>query len=77
MDDGFIGIIAVAIIILYAGFSIWLVLSRKTVWGSVVATAATLGGSLVIVPIAQTIAFYLFCALVIGVLACGASSSSD
>lgn len=66
--DGIIHITAIALIIAYAGFSVWFICKRQSIWGSVGASAGLICGGLFIVPIAEAVASFICWAVVIAIV---------
>ena len=65
---GIIGIATAVLVIAYVGVAIWFICKRKTIQGSVGASAGFIGGGLIIIPIAETIATFVCWLVVIGVI---------
>ena len=54
--EGIIGVTAVVLIVIYIGLAIWVICKRRTVAGSIGASAGFLCGGLVMIPAASSIA---------------------
>ncbi len=66
--EGFIGVVAVVLILVYIGFAIWFICKRQTICGSIGASAGFLCGGFVIIPIAEAIATFVCWAIVIAIV---------
>lgn len=66
--DGFIKVMAMILILSYIGFAIWFICKRQTIEGSIGASAGLLCGGLVIIPIAEAIASFIWWVTVIGIV---------
>lgn len=63
--EGFIGFVAVVLILIYIGVAIWVIYKRRTVAGSIGASVGFIGGGLVIIPVAEAVATFVCWAVVI------------
>lgn len=57
--DGFIHVAAIALIIAYIAFSVWLICTRQTIWAGVGSSVGLLCVGLFIIPIAEAVATFL------------------
>lgn len=63
--EGFIFFVGVVLVLVYIGVAIWAICKRQTIGGSIGTAAAFLGGGLVIIPIAESVATFVCWAIVI------------
>lgn len=66
--DGFIGIVAIVLVLAYIGFAIWLICGRETLGGSIGTSIGMLCGGFVIVPLAEVIATVVCWIVVVGIV---------
>ena len=66
--EGSISVATVVLILVYIGVAIWFICKRKTIQGSVGASAGFLCGGLIIIPIAEAIATFICWVIVIGIV---------
>lgn len=66
--DGFIEVATIVLILGYITVAIWSICTRKTVAGSVGASAGFLCGGFVVIPIAEFIATIVYWILAIGLV---------
>lgn len=66
--EGIIGVTAVVLIVIYIGLAIWVICKRRTVAGSIGASAGFLCGGLVMVPAASSIAAFICWTAVIAIV---------
>ena len=66
--DGFIHIVAIALIIGYVAFAVWFICKRQSVWGSIGSSAGLLCGGVIIVPVAEAIASFICWGIVIAIV---------
>ena len=66
--DGFIHVVAIALIICYMVFAVWFICKRQSVWGSIGSSAGLLCGGLIIVTVAETIASFICWGIVIAII---------
>jgi hypothetical protein len=65
---GIISILTVVLVLAYVGAAIWFICKRRTIHGSVGASAGFLCGGLIIIPIAEAIATFICWVIVIGLV---------
>ena len=63
--EGFILFVGVVLILSYIGAAIWVICKRQTIGGIIGTAVAFLGGGLVIIPIAETVATFVCWAVVV------------
>lgn len=63
--DGFISILTVVLVIAYVGTAVWVIWNRRSISGSVGSAVGFIAGGIVIIPIAEIIAYYACWAIVI------------
>ena len=66
--EGFIGVVAVLLIIAYIGVAIWVICKKQTVGGSVAVSAGFLCGGLIIIPVAEAVATFVCWVIVIAII---------
>ena len=66
--DGFIHVIAIALIIGYSAFAVWFICKRQTIWGSTGSSAGLLCGGVFIVPVAEAIASFICWGIVVAII---------
>lgn len=66
--EGFIHIIAIALIIGYAIFAVWFICKRQTIWGSIGSSVGLLCGGMFIVPVAEAIASFICWGIVAAII---------
>ena len=66
--DGFIHVIAIALIIGYSAFAVWFICKRQTIWGSIGSSAGLLCGGVFIVPVAEAIASFMCWGIVVAII---------
>ena len=66
--DGFIHVIAIALIIGYSAFAVWFICKRQTIWGSIGSSAGLLCGGVFIVRVAEAIASFICWGIVVAII---------
>ena len=66
--EGFIGVVAVLLIIAYIGVAIWVICKRQSIGESIVASAGFLCGVLIIIPVAEAVATFVCWAIAIAIV---------
>ena len=66
--DGFIHVIAIALIIGYSAFAVWFICKRQSIWGSMGSSAGLLCGGVCIVPVAEAIASFICWGIVVAII---------
>lgn len=66
--DSVIYIVTIVLIVGYAALAIWLICSRRSVWGSIGTSAGMLLGGLVFIPVAETVATFICWAAVAAIV---------
>ena len=66
--EGFIGVVAVLLIIAYIGVAIWVICKRQSIGESIAASVGFLCGGLIIIPVAEAVATFVCWAIVIAIV---------
>ena len=66
--EGFIGVVAVVLILAYIGAAIWVICKRQTIGGSIAASAGFLCGGLIVIPVAEAVATFVCWAVAIAIV---------
>lgn len=66
--NGFIHIIAIALVVGYIAFSVWVICKRQSVWGSIGFSGALLCGGVIIVPIAEAVASFICWGIIVAIV---------